>query len=446
MRRKASSRGIRLLRWLVAAGLLVCYALLYRSAAQTGLRPLYATLGTFLLLGVSTLGSVALVAQFVLPVQSREDRRGVINQLLSHLGGGAGPVMFIQAGVAIKSARETNLQGPGVILVDHVSAAVLRTDTRFTRVVAPGSVVFTERGERLAEAVDLRRQRRVLQGHQPTTGAESQQERISTLATTRDGIPISATLSITFMLQRSIPINKSAHADPPPYRFNSRAVQQAVVGRVHSEGGDLPWTELPLPLLIELWREQIKEYSLEGLIPHDPHEHAPYPEIEQAILTRLTQPVPSENQSSTGTQPRNPEFDLLNKRGMRVLEVSIEDIRIPEEIREERLLAWFENWAGPTQLELAEAEQKVRQAALHGEGEASRRLAHGLTEQLRAGIRTGSDYSLKETVEAIFQDASTLAKGEARLTALLPSLGQVMQDLRERDDDCRPRGKGRSGE
>src|SRR3990172_134823 len=124
--------------------------------------------------------------------------------------GPGGGVSLVRDGRVREAAGERARRGPGVLLMDHCSAAVLRTDLRFTRTVGPGTVAFTEPYEWLAASLDLRRQRRTLLAGPPTTGAAAGEQEISTLGITRDGVPVTATLHVTFIFYRKSPLARGA--------------------------------------------------------------------------------------------------------------------------------------------------------------------------------------------------------------------------------------------
>jgi len=86
-------------------------------------------------------GTLALVAQFTLPVQTGVERRRVVGRLLLYALGQHGPATFIKNGRQIASAEEGQTQAelysqfryryyrkPGLILVDTASAVALESD------------------------------------------------------------------------------------------------------------------------------------------------------------------------------------------------------------------------------------------------------------------------------------------------------------------------------
>ncbi len=139
-----------------------------------------------------------LVSQFVLPVQTREERQKVFERLTSFFTGGHGPAVFVKAGKQIAKAEELQSSLPGVAFIDLCSAVALEQDwvpvasagsgaRRKTkrvgrslrglagpmgarrprrrgervRIAGPG-IVFTEWGEKIRGVVDLRRQFRLI--------------------------------------------------------------------------------------------------------------------------------------------------------------------------------------------------------------------------------------------------------------------------------------------
>src|SRR5438105_1075810 len=149
-----------------------------------------------------------LISQFVLPVQTMGERRAVFDHFMQYVSGNYGPIIFVKDGRIVGRKEELRRYGPGVALVDPVSAIVIeRAAARhwwtppadpnemqdempqatrgpaLVRAAGPG-IDFIAPGERIVAALDLRRQSR-------GTAAK---------ALTRDGIECSAFVSVTFGL------------------------------------------------------------------------------------------------------------------------------------------------------------------------------------------------------------------------------------------------------
>lgn len=405
-------RGSRLILVLI----LVYGVLLILSAGQP-LRTLTFHFAIFLAAFVPLL---ALMAQFMLPVRSQSDRAAVVARLMNYVLGERGVVTYVKDGVPRAPAGEKRLRGPGVIWVDHLSAAVLRTDAELTRTIGPGELAFTEPGERLAEGLDLRRQRRESNASSEAQGAR---------ALTRDGIPISANLASTFMLDRRSRVKRGMIADPPPILPAPAALQGAVYGQLVGEGQGLAWSDLPLRLVIDLWREFAKERALNEFLSGQQQVLA---QIESQILGRLA--------ADRDKQSAGPELKVLRERGIRVLGISITDLELPDDIKEERLQAWFDGWSGPVRRQLEDAEAMVRAAARHGEAQGSARIAERLTHKMLQQIQLQPDLSQRDSIILVLEDAAELAAEDPRLASLSGPIRDVLEAVKSRDSDCLERG------
>ena len=382
----------------------------------------------FLLLLAALFLALSLVAQFVLPVRDSRARRAVVSRLLNYTLGERGTVTFVKDG---RAQDAQGPRGPGVLWVDHLSAAVLRTDRNFTRTVLPGQLAFTDPGERLAEGLDLRRQRRSLQSSPPPAGTPASAEEISAMAVTQDGIPISASLRVSFVLERRPPFKRGTIADPPPLSPSVPALQAAAHGRVVAGADRLPWSDLPLRLVVELLREYVKERPLEDFLSHPA---ATVSAIATQVQERL---VAGGGRSEPGDETR-----LLQERGIQILEVSIEGPQLPEAIQEERLDAWFDRWAGPVQKQLAEAESQLREAGRRGEAETSARLLDRLTHKLRQQLQLEPAPGPRDTLILLLEDAAEYCPEDNRLSHLAGPVRTVLEQVKARDPEGWPRGAG----
>jgi hypothetical protein len=414
--------------------------------------PITRTVLTHLDLGMLVLLlMISLTAQFVLPVRESRDRLAVIRRLLGFLVGERGPVTFIHNGEARESYGERMRRAPGVFLIDHASAAVLRTNIQFTRPAGPG-VTFSNRGEWRAESLDLRRQIRSTKGFTPPSGEPAKLDKINSLAITRDGIPVSTDLSVTFMLDpgHSSEPREGRDAKLPPYEFNKSAAEKAVYGHAYSEFEDLPWTELPLRLVIDLWRELVKEQTLLELIGREKTDVLPLLELKVQIKNRLISPtVETREQDGRRRLEANREYDVLQSRGIRVLDVGgMTSLYLPDEIHKERMLRWREAWAGGVQEALAEAKEDVKQVRHRGEAEAYLTLVRELTTSLRQQIGKGNVLNIRDTLKSIVDDAIRISSQPglvADRANLVIQLNEMMDELSTLDENCQEsdtRGEG----
>jgi regulator of protease activity HflC (stomatin/prohibitin superfamily) len=391
---------------------------------------------------------IALVSQFVLPVRTLQERVVVVGRLLRHLVGLSGPVTFVHNGQAVESHRERERRGPGVLLVDAASAAVLRTDVEFTRAAGPG-LTFTAPGERLAEALDLRPQVRRMPAQKPTTAEAAEQQPGTSLAITRDGIPVSADLAITFLLHPGggpAPA-LGASSDDPPFTFYPVAAGRAVYGHAYGSKEEVPWTRLPLLLLVDIWREQVRLWDLPALLSVEGEGPPPLARIEQTALARLTRPSTQALDSEGRLHRRaSREFRMLNDRGVRVLQVSIAGLLLPEDVRAEKLLRWRESWSGSVHDALLDAERLATEKRRAGERLAQQALAEDLTAGLRARLAQGEVPGRRDTLALLLSEALRLADRREMIpegSSLAAHLGRVRSEILSLDVNCSPPGVGR---
>jgi len=442
MERKRLFRRPGFRRLLALAILIALY--LWLSSYIEGPSPTPLMIGHFALAAITLILTIALSAQFVLPVRSRGERLAVFRRVLAYLFGLRGPVMFVRNGKALEAPGERERSGSGVLLIDQASAAVLRTKTRFTRAVGPG-IAFTAPEEHLAEALDLRRQKRSVPAIDPFSETPVQQADIASLARTEDGIPIAADLSVTFILDpgHSDPPREGRHSHLPPYEFNANAAEKAVFGHTFHQGVDIPWTEIPLRLVADLWREEAKNWCLEALFTKTKDDHTPLEHIQLQILKRLN-PVSVDQGAASGLDPETPnrENEILRSRGIRVLEVLVSDLRLPPDIAEGHTERWREHWAGAVQGALSQATREADLARQLGEKEAQESLARELTADLREQLAKGRSPNVRETLNMLLLDAIRVCTDQELVadgSALAMHLRQVADEVASLDSDCQPR-------
>jgi len=285
---------------------------------------------------------IAVASQFFLPARSLDERRQAFGRTISFLLGQHGPISIVENG-RLAPVRGKDRAGAGVLFVDPASAAVLRTPTRFTRAVGPG-LSFTAPGERVAEAIDVRRQVRSFEGQRPTPGDVAGPG--SAMALTGDGVPIAADLSVTFMLDpgHTLPPREGRSAQLPPYEVNLQAAERAAYGHAYGDGAheDLPWAELPLRLAIDLFREEIKRHRLDELLDDRSTDPSPVRRLQDALQVRMV-PTPGVPSERGAAQPPTKEQQVLAARGIRVLSVSLGNLLLPERVQEGRMQRWRES-------------------------------------------------------------------------------------------------------
>jgi hypothetical protein len=301
-------------------------------------------------------------------------------------------------------------------------------------------VVFTSPGERRAEALDLRRQIRSVSDEAPKSNSSNGSEHADSIALTQDGIPVSAEISVTFMLDpghRDIP---REGGDPrlPPYEFSRAAAERAVYGHVYSEVEDVPWTRLPLILVIDTWRDLVKARPLEALLTIEGEAMNPLERLQRDIMERLNRPSAGPANELSPEQPISREAEILYSRGIRLLEVKISNLQLPSEIQSERNLQWRERWGGNLAAAKARAVENVRAESRLGETMADTFMLSELSHNLREKLQSDRKPGRRDTLMAIYSDALNLSQQSSIDPEGHTSkrLGECLNSIGSLDPDC----------
>jgi hypothetical protein len=301
-------------------------------------------------------------SQFVLPVYKLEDRWRIYRRLLLYIQGGHGPAIFIENGKIRQRKGEIKKEGPGVVILDSASAAVLRKDDHFNRAIGPG-ITFTENKEYLEgdkAVVDLRIQKgRIgpflssgaptgVSDDQPARLEVQQRQRMETRALTRDNIELVPKIVVHFK------IDAQPGEGGSQYGYRPSSVEKAILRR--NVDANLPedtpdrlndWRWLPPRLAADVWKETLSRFRLDELFHSRINQPTALQTIQNIIHQRLTQPVVDELDHfgrPTGQQVPSLEYQLLQERGIRVLKVEIRDLEMPEEVEKDLIKRWQTSW------------------------------------------------------------------------------------------------------
>ena len=259
--------------WVILGGIYI-FSLWWFGGTKENL---YQTLFDIVFFSISIFAWKFFFSQFILPVLTIENRKKIFQRLLN---GARGPALFIENGEIVEKAGEREKKGKGVIVLDTASAVVLKKFSNFTKTAGPG-VVFTEKGEGVAEAVDLHKQsdsKGPREKENPFASKEDsqsaaeyqeiQKRRFETSALTRDGIEIVPNISITFKIDAE-PVKSGSGSR---FGYDEEAVRKAVwhtgINPEFQVGGQyqqVNWNQTPIYLAVDLWREYLSKYKFEEL-------------------------------------------------------------------------------------------------------------------------------------------------------------------------------------
>ena len=322
-------------------------------------------------------------AQFVLPIQNPKYRDEIYNRVRDfETDGKRGPALFIKNGRVIANEEELEKKGPGLIVVDTASAAVLRTDTELRDTVGPG-VKFTKDKEYIEGSVDLRQQWQYIG---PEGGGEK------TEGTTRDEVEIKATISIKFCIRRPKQNKPTESGVISEYGYDAEAVRNAITREFIEVGDDelslISWEEIPADLVVGIWREYVHKFKLMELFtPVNNRGETGLQVIERMINLRVTKPdVEGMDSIGTPTQDWVPsrEFAQLQKHGLEITEVRIHNIQLAQADEDQILAQWRPEWMKSIQQEEKSLNETEALIATVAREEASKRFSSLLAGQFKA--------------------------------------------------------------
>lgn len=316
------------------------------------------------LIGLGLILWLAFFSQFTLPVKTIQERLEVFRRLTIYPLGMHGPAISIIDGEIQKRKGEELSSGPGVILLDTASAALLKRPTRFIRAIGPG-VVFTRRGEFVSpdSVVDLHLHKQTLgpsanaqispfaEKGKKETAAEyqtRQRDRNDTRALTRDGIEIVSTISVYFRLDSNLGEGNTQ------FGFRPSSIEKAILGQnidlnLPSDAADRirRWDWLPAYLAADVWREFLGKFTLDELFQRTPGQSGAMKTILNVVRRRLMNertPILDDFGAETEDTEESREYQLLKKRGIQVTRVEIYNLLLPDDVEKLLVQRWNATW------------------------------------------------------------------------------------------------------
>jgi len=349
-------------------------------------------------------GSLVIISQFVLPVQTMEERRQAFGQLSGYVFDWHGPILFVKDGKVVGRKEELDRYGPGVVVVDAVSAVVLQQshvhwvlgrpfslEEPHVRAVGPG-IIFLDPGERIVAPLDLRKQSR------GQTLAK---------ALTRDGIEVSAMIRVTFRLDPGPAPQPTAEGEEatvernrPAYPFNPTSAFRAVYGTAVGEKQMVEWTELPVTVAVERFRDVLAEHTLDSLFkPTLPGDVFPYGDFQNEV-TQATKASP-----------------VLQERGVSVVFVPVVRFKMPPEVINQRVRNWQARW----EKSLIQEQAASASDTLKKVGEWRLRTQADVRERLQEFLSPDSGQADKRAFALELTKALMRASTDPETRKLLPS-------------------------
>jgi hypothetical protein len=393
---------------------------------------------------LSLMAFLLFFGQFVLPVINLPERIKAIQRLIYYIFGDHGPAFFIENGELRERRIDRSKSGPGVIILDTASAAVLRTPTRYKGAIGPG-IAFTDRNDIIAGIVDLHIQSQsvgprqdedpfsaIRKGESSAAYEARTSRKNETLAITRDGIQVCANLSLRFKLDSKPGEGFSA------YGFNPESVEKAIIGQsINFEKPDdnpertTSWKWYPVNLAIDIFREYISKYTLNELFPLTKSEKNLLDLIANQINLRLSQShyYGIDNYGNELNETVfSKEFDLLKKRGIKFIDLSITNLRLPAQIEEELQTRWKTSWMDVASREKKIVEQEQGIQSLSGQDQALMDYAYGTSKHL-GSFPLSDEMDAKDMLIALIKGNLDTISQDPELSSVLGSEYKDLSDL-----------------
>jgi hypothetical protein len=445
-------------------------------SSSTGM-PIPEALGIFIcaMFGLALLW-VAFFSQFVLPLQRTSDRRQAVRRLVKYMLGQGGQAIFIENGEIRNRSGEERRKGPGVIMLDSASGAVLRTDVAFKPAIGPG-LTFTSGSERLAGAVDLHPQIQPKSDLGPRENQDPfaarrrdetdeefqlrQAYRLETSGLTRDGVEVVPNINVSFRLQPAL------GGEDQSFGFNRDSVEKWVRAKIIDQEHSLeekkaqeprpgefrpskdPLKRLPALLAVDVWREYLQKFTLGELFlsPLEANQEGDtgLEIILRMVRQRLTNFEVEERDNTgqlTGRMMRSREFGMLQDIGICVDEVSISNLRFKSEVERRLVDDWVATWLQRARAERNRIEALRNVHTLDGRQRAIERFAAACTRRFDAETlalprptQPGDEFfqmkiTLDRLLRGTLQECILDPQLQQRLGADLNSLSEIINWIR----------------
>lgn len=380
-------------------------------------------------------------SQFILPVRKLGDRLAILDRMMAYFSGFHGPAIFIENGNVRARQDESQKHGPGVVWLDHASAAILRTATRFTRTIGPG-VHFTSKDEYIAATVDLHALTQNIgpnDGENPFTVAKNdenyqsiQERRWETRAMTRDGIEVVATIAVTFR------IDSQPGEGNTPYGYNEentrRAITEAIVQGAKTS--QPVWSAMPAKMAVDVWREYISRIRLNQLFETPPGRDQTILQIIGGLLRRRLSENDVESMDEfgnfTGGTMLCPETDKLRQMGIKVMGVNIKRLILPPEVEERLIAQWTTFWEKNAKKERDQIDRQRRITEENAQADALTEFAKMATAEFQhtpPRTKTHALYLFAHgTSQSVIRNASLMKKMPKSDTSVLTELAHWLKD------------------
>ncbi len=286
--------------------------------------------------------------------------------------------------------------------VDSHLALGLAKGAGFSRTAGPGYVRL-ERGERISDVIDLRRQVR----------------RRTVEAMTRDGILVQTTITITFCIRQLAEDNNIPQEGAVPYPYDPENIFRLSYANGAGAGTSVPWSARISPQAASLLITEIGKHRLDQLYQPTPTEEedaVPFIQIAQEVKKELI-----------ATLPAIFECNSPDECPVEIKDVSIVQFRPPKEVVEQRVNNWQGAWEQQIKLQEAEARVSLEKARAIAMKELVETVTRGITASERGQLSTMILSNVSKLMEQLSDDSAP-PPPEINLGRQITSNGKRQED------------------
>jgi hypothetical protein len=214
-----------------------------------------------------------------------------------------------------------------------------------------------------------------------------------------------------------------------------------VYGHAHRAEDSGDWTELPLLVAVDIWRDEVKRWPLESLLASEGSHPTPLEQIQTGIESRLVASDDIPRSREAAEQMRDQQ--VLRRRGIRILGVQIANLKVPEAVRQEHLRRWREEWGSAIEEGVLEARGRGQETRWEGEQAGQQALLELLVSATNTSLDHQRNLSRRDTLLSLLAAAEEALQSPESLAesgALVAHLHQMRDEIRQLGPDCRQEG------
>lgn len=262
----------------------------------------------------------------------------------------------------------------------------LAQGNQYSRAAGPGFTLLN-RKEKPTHLIDLRKQLR----------------RHPIKATSRDGIPLETNVTVIFRVQQELTDLPSVE----PYPYDREAIFHICYSQsIDAYNRRRDWAEQVAPRAAALLTEELGRYTLNQLYTPDSPGAGPIDGVKAYVKQRLQQ--------------------TIEANGIEILVVGVDQLELPEAVKEQRIKTWQSDWQRRIALQQAQGDAEAVRRIKSARARAQIEIIENITQNI-ASVRRAGDADLSNIITLRMIEALEESSSNDALQALIPQ--QIMANL-----------------